>query len=212
VFHPGTILIDLKGVRHTAQSIATAETLDGLRFENVNELSGEFVSTSAGECIWDELARASFVKSQDTLIFRLRAKQVPASYPWMEVSGTGLRKYVTMARPAAVLAASRDAHAMLGTTLRVCFANDEGQLEVERENYPLLIWFALGLRAQKVQYRLSYDSIQHTRMVALNTNQTSASTERARTSFSGGQAKLSRMTWSDKQWNPISAGFLIAGE
>jgi hypothetical protein len=196
------------------QRVAQAETLDGFSFENVNELADEIDNASASKLIWDELVRASFVRSDESLILKAKreACAVPAAFSWMEGLGKRRAKYVRLARGTTLDAAGRDVHSVLKATLDTCFGDKEKQLEVERESYPLLIWLALGLRGRQVQYRLSFDSIQHTHLLKMDLGKSSTGTERARTSFSAGWAKLTKMNWADKQWSPISSGFLIAGE
>lgn len=211
-FHPDTTLIDAEGLRLTIRAILEAPTLDRFGFESVNELG---VGSDAGEIylkIWNDLRKAAINTNSELAIFRcsVHGSALRATCPWAKPLEGKDKAYVAVDGQAFMKELEADAQGTMARALELLFANDTQQVEVERKHHVLILWFASLLRNAGASYRLVFDTIQHSAIIGLDVSQSSIATEQARTSFIGERGETVTIAWAEKQWNPISAGFIVA--
>jgi hypothetical protein len=130
---------------------------------------------------------------------------------WMALRSSGERQYIVIQRTPFLSALREAGLSVLLDTLTKLRSNEGGAIEVERENYPLLLWLILYLHSRGESYRLTFDSIQHSAAVAIELEQASGAIEQARTSFIGGAARTVAVAWEERLWNPVSSGFVVVG-
>jgi hypothetical protein len=90
--------------------------------------------------------------------------------------------------------------------------NGDGVIEVERPCYPLLLWVILGLRRAGQEFRLIYDSIQHSKLLGITLEAGGGGVEQVRTAFVGEPSRAARVSWTDRSWNPVSSGFVVVSQ
>lgn len=213
-FHRDTVLIDSTGVSRSLGSIIEADTVSSIRFERALEVDLSSTSDTACSQIWKELEGLCISRDEDAFYFRaLQQRASPKlnrSYGMM-VRSSGQRQYIVIQKALFLSALRETGLSVLLEALTRLRSNGDGAIEVERVNYPLLLWLILHLHKNRDNYRLAFDSIQHSTTVAIELEKTSGAIEQARTSFIAGVAHAVAVVWEERLWNPVSSGFVVVG-
>ncbi|MGE0751666.1 MAG: hypothetical protein AB7K64_13900 [Variibacter sp.] len=213
-FHKETVLIDSSGTSRSLASIVEADTLGSLRFERALEVDSFSINDTACRRIWREIEDLCISIDKDEFVFRaLRQDVLPKGNRslGMTVRSSGQRHYIGIQK-APFLSALREAGlSVLLEALTKLRSNEAGAIEVERKNYPLLLWLILHLHMNRESYRLAFDSIQHSATVGIDMEQPSGAIEQARTSFIAGAARAVGVAWEERLWSPVSSGFVVVG-
>lgn len=210
-FHADSTIIDSAGVRRTVRSIVEAESLGNWTFEKaITSVCGEVTDAAASE-VWRELAAICLYESEGDALFRVLNSQrgIPAGVSWINAPALASPRHVLINRDAFGASLRADGFSVVFETVQHLRSTEEGQIEVERSNYPLLLWLLLHLTQTGMNYRLSFDSLQHTSVLDLDLQQTSSAMEPLRTAFVAGRAQTFRISWNEPGWNPISSGFVV---
>jgi hypothetical protein len=209
-FHQDTNLMDSGGILRSAKSITDAQDLAKFRFERAVESDASLLTDRACRLIWKELDVISISRNRKGSLFRvLDAACTPKPPKWMTVDASGVCGYITIERANFLSRIHTVGLSTLLDVLRQLRSTTNECIEVERANYPIFLWLMSYLCAGRINYRLVFDSIQHSSVVTLKLEEPSAAIEQARTAFVAGTAHTVLVTWEEKLWNPVSSGFVI---
>jgi hypothetical protein len=97
--------------------------------------------------------------------------------------------------------------------VRHCFTSEEGYQVFDRGNAPLIAWYLSALCARRVSYRLSYDALQNTRWVYVD-----SAADPLPPIARGGCACIGavnkptvQVTWTAASWSPVTGSFFLRG-
>ncbi len=194
-----------------ASRLAAPDQIDDVSFEAVTHTPDFVLSSAATEILWEQLALTAVCKSNVELMFRAVTAPIGIHSDikgWCQIERKRGSGYAIVSRePFEKALRSRGLSTLVGM-LRLCFGTTDGQIEIERAHYAIMLW-AASLNEGRRVYRLLFDSRQHTASVAMTFDQSSTSIERVRTAFIGESARAVHIEWSDRHWNPISSGFVV---
>lgn len=194
-----------------------ADTLDSFQFERGEGSVAHGPPTSDEACkhLWREFSAIALASKGEELLLRTLAP-VPTNKSnishWLTIHPGGDRRYVTLLRTPFFAAIRASGMSTVVETLKGIRANTAGFIEVERPNYPLMLWLASALGKQPMGFRFLYDTIQHSANVIADLNQTHGAFEKVRTVFLSGAGATAKVSWNDRFWSPVSSGFVIAGQ
>jgi hypothetical protein len=213
-FHKETVLIDAAGASRSLTSIVEADSLVSLRFERALEVDSLSLNDTTCRQIWRELEDLCISTDEDEFVFRaLRQDVSPKGNRslGMTARSSGQQHYIGIQKTPFLSALREAGLSVLLEALTKLRSNEDGTIEVERRNYPLLLWLVLHLHMNRKSYRLAFDSIQHSATVRIDVEQPSGAIEQARTSFIAGTARAVDVAWEERLWNPVSSGFVVVG-
>jgi hypothetical protein len=97
--------------------------------------------------------------------------------------------------------------------VRHCFTSKAGCQVFDRGNAPLIAWYLSALRARSVFYRVSYDALQSTHWVYVN-----SVADPLPPIVRGGCACMGavnkptvQVTWNTASWSPVTGSFFLRG-
>ena len=94
-----------------------------------------------------------------------------------------------------------------------CFTSDQGYQVFDRGNAPLIAWYLSALRARRVSYRVSYERLQSTRWVYVNSEADPLPPiARGGCACMGALNKPTvEVSWKHASWSPVAGSFFLRG-
>jgi hypothetical protein len=210
-----THLVDASGITRSLGSIIDQGDASSSGFETLLPPIRDGGNGSAAELIWSAIEEGAATKANDFVAIRSRSKRGEASAPsWIGFKRIGDQDFVIASKPAFLAAFRSDWIQTLNALGDAWFRNsDQQRLELQRTELLLGIWLLSAKHQSSGNYRLAYDTLQHSAVVLLCDDQRwPEPIERGLTAFLStdiaGQAKI---TWTEPSWNPVSSGFVLVG-
>lgn len=97
--------------------------------------------------------------------------------------------------------------------VRHCFTSEEGYQVFDRGNAPLIAWYLSALRARRVSYRVTYEALQSTHWVYVNSvADPLPPIARGGCACIGAVNKPTvEVTWTTASWSPVTGSFFLRG-
>jgi hypothetical protein len=97
--------------------------------------------------------------------------------------------------------------------VRHCFTSEEGYQVFDRGNPSLISWYLSALRARKASYCVSYDALQSTRWVYVNSaaDPLPPITRGGCACIGAANKPTVQVTWPTASWSPVTGGFFLRG-
>jgi hypothetical protein len=155
----------------------------------------------AVDLLWNAIGSAALAGNKDVMVLRSFREGLSGNRRLNRVVRSELEQDC-LARGFAGL--SKWLKSLLGTDVDLAI--------VDRSAYRLALWLATCQQATEEEYRLAFDSIQHTCSVRIELDGKVGQVEPLRTAFAAGIASRSIISWADRAWNPVSSGFILDGQ
>jgi hypothetical protein len=152
---------------------------------------------------------------EDKLIIRRRFSEEPDTIPsFVDVVHSSNAIFCIISEPRFATALKRHWPEAVISLGKLLFhdSNEQGE-RIDLTVNGFLIWYISALRAKKIQYSMSFDSLQHSLYANIRcaTEHQSPFNVIKSLFYSGHAAQLFSLEWNDRSWNPVLAGF-IAGQ
>lgn len=206
-FSPRSAVLDMSGTVIAARSLVDESRISSTRFEHVITTGSSCVHF---DDVWRALTAEAANFTSDTAYLRCRSTPpTPSSFSENLLWASKSRAYLR-ARKEDLSCLSQSA---LAACLVSAFASDENVVELDRSSAALALLLMLDARHKESAAILTYDTIQHTRLVMFShTSGRWEPVSLGRCAQVVNESELGFVArWADVTWTPLVNGFIIAG-
>ncbi len=214
-FSAKTRLVDSTGAARLVSSLVESGDVGNVRFETITEIGDIAPSDDSASALWISFGNFAAVKNPTTAILRCRTpnkKLADNVELFLSVRRFGQHYYSILSREAFVAALCRDWSHTSDALAAKWLSTPEGTLEFHRDQFLFALWVLSSRKRRKQGVSLQFEARQYTTRIfmAPAAAPTLSGGAGASCFYLAGEESALEIRWSDRSWNPISSGFLLA--